>query len=50
MKEVLKKAIDHPIATIFIVDTALGGIARIIWAIRGGTPSPIVTTNNTTTS
>ena len=50
MKEVINKAIDHPIATIFIADTVLCGIARIIRAIRGDVPTPIVTTGDTTTS
>jgi hypothetical protein len=49
MKEVIKKAIDHPIATIFIADTVLSGIARIVWAIRGGGQTTVVTTGNTTT-
>ena len=50
MKEVIKKAIDHPIATIFIADTVLCGIARVIWAIRGGPTSTVITTGDTTTS
>lgn len=45
MKEVMKKMIDHPIASLFLIDMTASGIVRIIRAIKGDTMHQIVTVN-----
>lgn len=47
MKEVLKKMIDHPIASLFLISETTCGIARIIRAIKGDTVRQIITVNKT---
>lgn len=50
MKEVIKKAIDHPIASIFIISELSVGVARIIRACKGTTVTPVVVATDTTSA
>lgn len=50
MKDVMKKALDHPIASMFIISELSWGIARIIRAFKGDQASPgTITVSNTAT-
>ena len=48
MKEVMKKALDHPIASIFIISELSCGIARIVRACKGTPVTPVVVATETT--